>query len=91
MNPLRFEVLFIFAASLVSALSAPSRTDPQDYGVDITFPMHHSIEGDTHYARRYRKLMQGCYDTWSQEDCDRFEDFRMEMAREQPPTQHNYT
>ena len=31
-----------------------------DYGVDVSFPIHHLIEEDSIFKERYENLMKGC-------------------------------
>lgn len=66
---------------------------PSEYGADVTFPIHHSIDRSkyAYYSDRYRKLMQGCYNKYSVPECDSYEHDRLEMNLNQPPVQHNYT
>lgn len=64
---------------------------PTDYGVDVSFPIHGYIKKDTIFKRRYEASMAGCYAKYSQRECDGNERARIEMNREQPKTQHNYT
>ena len=65
-------------------------TDPSDYGVDVSFPIQHTIK-NTHFATRYDKLMKGCYDKFSRGECEANERARIAMNLRQPATQHNYT
>ena len=65
--------------------------DVYDYGVDTSFPIHHRTKAGTHFGNRYRSLMKGCYDTFSQRECDVNEDARIEMNLQQPKNQYNYT
>jgi len=90
--------LLVFA-NTVSSLLWGSKTadkttsfDPNNYGVDVTSPIHHGIDKSTIFGQRYVKLMNGCY-TWSDSkiECDASEDDRMQMNREQPAAQINYT
>ncbi len=74
--------------------------DPNDYGVDVSFPMHH-YNGEkqlrsknpmkAYFAKRYQEHVQGCYDTFSFRECDANERARIEMSLQQPSTQYNYT
>ena len=77
----------------------PNR-DPNDYGVDTSFPIHHNIMGQNakskdpikrHFARQYEEHINGCYDMYSFRECDANERARFEMGLDQPKTQHNYT
>lgn len=71
--------------------SAP--TDPNDYGVDISFPIHHYIDKSKSPIghKRYADMMRGCYTKFSPRECDATERARMEMNKDQPSSQHNYT
>ena len=66
-------------------------TDPFDYGVDVTFPIHHYLDSNSYFGKRYAKLMEGCYKLYSKRECDATEKARLEMNFDQPRTQHNYT
>jgi prolyl 4-hydroxylase len=77
-----------------------ANTDPNDYGVDTSFPMHHFNGGKqlksknpmkAYFAQRYADHIQGCYDKYSFRECDANERARIEMALTQPAHQHNYT
>ena len=65
----------------------------EDYGVDVSFPIHYSTfrEPDNVHAQRYRKTMDGCYKAFGRHECDATERARIDMNRNQPRTQHNYT
>lgn len=74
--------------------------DPNDYGVDMSFPQHHyngarqakSVNPmKAYFAKRYERHMQGCYDKYSFRECDANERARLEMSLDQPSHQHNYT
>jgi prolyl 4-hydroxylase len=73
--------------------------DPSDYGVDVSFPIHHYSSKRTGYSNplkgyfmaRYERHMKGCYDKFSFRECDANERARLEMSLEQPATQYNYT
>ncbi len=70
-------------------LEAPSY--PADYGVDHSFPIHNYQKSNTIFKARYEAAMAGCYAKFSRGQCDANERARMEMNRDQPATQHNYT
>lgn len=66
---------------------------PSEYGVDVSFPIHHNINRHhfaQHYAR-YEQLLRGCYDRYGRDPCDATERARMAMNLQQPRMQHNYT
>jgi hypothetical protein len=90
---------FLFLVRIVIVLfwvrpvesNLPNPKDPYDYGVDVSFPIHHYIQENTHFKHQYEKFISGCYKMWSKEECDKEERFRLEMSREQPAAEHNYT
>ena len=63
------------------------------YGVDVSFPIHHYLDKSKSpfFAKRYSDMMKGCYTKYSQRECDATERARLEMNKNQPATQHNYT
>ena len=63
------------------------------YGVDISFPIHHPIDGNIspYWKKAYDDHMAGCYKFYSKRECDATERARMEMSKSQPATQVNYT
>ncbi|KAJ1441573.1 hypothetical protein B484DRAFT_304358, partial [Ochromonadaceae sp. CCMP2298] len=67
--------------------------EPADYGVDVSFPIHYYLDAKKAPVGklRYEKMMQGCYDIYSKRECDATERARLQMNRDQPPHQHNYT
>lgn len=73
--------------------------DPNDYGVDTSFPMHHPIKSNLKsvnpvkrmFAERYEEHINGCYKKFSFRECDANERARLEMSLDQPAHQHNYT
>ena len=73
--------------------TAESRHD--QYGVDVSFPIHHSVakfqDTNSVHAQRYRKTMEGCYKAYSKGECDATERARIDMCMTQPRSQHNYT
>jgi hypothetical protein len=69
----------------------PVASDPHDYGVDHSFPIHRYIKGKSVFKTRYDESMKGCYAAFSKSECDANERARMEMNLAQPATEHNYT
>jgi len=65
----------------------------EGYGVDISFPIHHYIDGKKSpwWKQRYEKSMEGCYELYSQRECDATERARLDMSKRQPAQQPNYT
>ena len=75
-----------------------SKDDPMlEYGVDVSYPIHHALNAKSEnpqirrFAERYDKMIKGCYEKYSFRECDANERARLEMSREQPATQVNYT
>eukprot|EP01038_Epipyxis_sp_PR26KG_P009289 gene9289-12516_t len=64
-----------------------------DYGVDVTSPIHHPYEKDvdTHFKRIYDNNMEGCFQLYSKRECEDVENTRIAMNVDQPRSQHNYT
>lgn len=65
--------------------------DGDNYGVDVTFPIHHKLNPNSEYGQKYAKMMQGCYDAYTKRECDMVEEQRIDMSLLQPSSQHNYT
>jgi len=86
-----------------SVVSVPSTSieSPVEYGVDVSFPIHSlSINEDVSKdvlsplgdrQAFYDSFMQSCFDIFDQEACQRSEERRIAMNREQPPKMSNYT
>jgi hypothetical protein len=73
------------------AVSTTAELYPTEYGVDHSFPIHHYQSANTIFKKRYEQSMAGCYKQSSRAQCDGTELARLEMNRNQPATQHNYT
>jgi hypothetical protein len=87
-------ILNLVGASLWSTSSSETKEvikDPSDYGVDVTFPVHHYLKEDNFFKRRYDGWMEGCYKEYSKRECDATERARLEMSMEQTASQYNYT
>jgi len=92
-------ILDVFSGS--SSSSRDDATDPNDpldeYGVDVTFPIHHYLNVNSKhatkrlFAERYRDYMKGCIDAYSKRECEGNERARVDMNFNQPRSQHNYT
>ena len=67
-----------------------NKSDPYDYGVDVSYPIHH-FQKKSFFRDQYEKTMAGCYAKYSKRQCDANDLARMEMTRDQPRSQHNYT
>lgn len=74
-----------------SAASAAADLYPTEYGVDHSFPIHYYQTKNNVHKKRYEASMAGCYKQASRSLCDGNERARMEMNRQQPAQQHNYT
>lgn len=71
----------------------PVNVNSSDYGVDISFPIHHYIDKkrSPHGFQRYADMIKGCYEKFSRRECDATERARIEMNLQQPKAEHNYT
>lgn len=63
----------------------------EHYGVDVSFPIHGMLPHKAWQAQRYDRMMQDCYNAYSEQECSRVEMQRIEQNLEQARTQHNYT
>jgi hypothetical protein len=68
-----------------------SELKDEHYGVDVSFPIHHSIDKKSYFGQKYSEYIQGCYDKYSKRECDANDRARMDMNYDQPRSQHNYT
>lgn len=66
-------------------------TPPENYGVDVTFPIHHPLKKDSIFKRRYDNWIAGCAKAGSRVECEATERARLEMSLSQPKIHHNYT
>ena len=56
----------------------PTEENPHDYGVDVSFPIHHELKPNLNsanpikrmFARRYQEHIEGCYKKYSFRECD---------------------
>ena len=64
---------------------------PKDYGVDVSYPIHHVLTKKSFFGDRYDKMINQCYSKYSLRECDGNERARIAMNLEQPATQQNYT
>lgn len=62
-----------------------------NYGVDVSFPIHHWLHPTAPHRKRYDEMINGCYKKYSERECVATERARLAMSKDQPPTQHNYT
>jgi hypothetical protein len=81
----------VIIAFLLSTEGVIAKSEQEHYGVDITFPVHHYIQKDSHFKRRYERWMQGCYDAFTKRECDATERARLEMSMTQTAENLNYT
>ena len=65
--------------------------DGDNYGVDVTTPIHHYLNENSHYGKVYNDFMEGCYTKYSKRECDMTEEQRIAMNLNQPKMQFNYT
>ncbi|RYH23191.1 hypothetical protein EON65_18150 [archaeon] len=89
------QILIVIVTFAVVSLagSVDMTSDPPEYGVDCSYPIHYGINKQAcpYFYDQYNKMMQGCYKLYSKSECEQNERERMNMSREQPATQHNYT
>lgn len=88
--------LLVFVASVGTVSSTDAvdfTTDPPQYGVDCSYPIHYGIDPKKcpAFHDAYERMIEGCYKLYNKRDCQRNEQDRLRMNLEQPPTQHNYT
>ena len=83
----------VIVTIFLAATAKRSEKDPNDYGVDHSFPIHHDLnKNDAPVGyERYQDMMKTCYKAFSQRECDATERARLAMNRNQPRSQHNYT
>ena len=62
-----------------------------EYGVDVSYPIHHGLIEGTWQWKRWHASMDGCAKKYSQRSCESNERSRMQLNRVQPPLQVNYT
>ncbi len=88
-----FVALLLSVVSVVVFCKVDLTSDPPEYGVDCSYPIHYGINKKEcpYFYDQYNKAMQGCYKLYSRRECDGNERDRLRMNIEQPPTQHNYT
>lgn len=65
--------------------------DGDNYGVDVTTPIHHYLDENSQYGKIYNDFMEGCYAKYSRRECDMTEEQRIAMNLNQPRMQYNYT
>lgn len=63
----------------------------REYGVDISFPVHHSVDPKSHFGKRHADMIRGCSSAFSQALCHKSELYRMSRNRAIPSLQTNYT
>lgn len=71
----------------------PDEEDQKDveYGVDVSYPIHHGLEPGTFQWERWHREMNLCARRYSKGSCEANERSRMQLNRVQPPLQVNYT
>ena len=100
----KIAVVGIVAVLLAVSLSS-AHADEDNYGVDASFPIHHSFVGDSpslsttlkHFGPdkidMYQNYIAGCKEKYdvSPSQCDWNDEERLRLNREQPPEMTNYT
>jgi hypothetical protein len=92
--PLCILLVYLNLSKSFSLFGSSKQKDfPTKYGVDVSFPIHHYIDASRFplYASHYQDFIEGCYKYGSKRECDSTEFGRLEMNKEQPANQHNYT
>jgi len=91
-------LLFLFlllpspsSGSWLRGLVWGSSKEPNDYGVDVTYPIHRFLQSDSYYGKKYQELITGCWLRFTKKECDKTERDRMDRNYDQPQSQHNYT
>ena len=83
------------AALLFTALSYYAAGDDGEYGVDVSWPMHHQEWTPLNQERKeaYDEFMEGCREAYGAKGhlCDVNEEDRIEMTLRQPQSMVNYT
>lgn len=82
--------LFVCTA-IIDFIAAQDGVTMGDYGVDVSYPIHHGIDKNSYFGKRYHDYMEGCYRWSGKASCDATERARLEMNRDQPRLQHNYS
>jgi prolyl 4-hydroxylase len=88
---LLFIISFVLARFVCGKVNLAS--DPAEYGVDCSYPIHYGINKQEcpFFWQRYHDMMKKCAAMYSQAECENNERDRMRMNLEQPKGQHNYT
>lgn len=86
-------VIVTFLCSCDATRNVDLASDPPQYGVDCSYPIHYGIDRKAcpYFYDQYQKLMQGCYKLYSRAECDANEKSRLQMNLDQARAQHNYT
>lgn len=82
---------FSFLGSSDEKSYIENSTPPKNYGVDVTFPIHHPLTKDSIFKRRYDDWITGCANAGSRVECEATERARLEQSISQPKMHHNYT
>eukprot|EP01036_Dinobryon_divergens_P025323 gene25323-33854_t len=87
------QALLLIVSSIPYVLSFQVSANLSEYGVDVSYPIHHFLDEKVspYFKKRYESLMEGCYKLYSKRECDATERARLEMNLAQPKTEHNYT
>ena len=76
-----FLLLFVFPTFIYSGWFS-SEKEPEEGGVDLSFPQHHYLDKNTWGGKRYDDFMQGCYKRYAK---------KMEENGELELQQNNHT
>ena len=85
-----FLLLFVFPTFIYSGWFS-SEKEPEEGGVDLSFPQHHYLDKNTWGGKSYDDFMQGCYKRYAKNQCDATEIARINQNFHQPRGEHNYT
>ena len=94
---MRARAVLLLCVAIARAHDIDGQPDEEDakaemqYGVDISYPIHHGLESGTFQWDRWHTSMEHCAKKYSKGSCDANERSRMQLNRVQPPLQKNYT
>jgi hypothetical protein len=83
-----FAAQFVFSEQVEEG-ELSKQQQQQHYGTEVSWPMQR--RGDFAESTQYRNYMQGCYDAYNQELCERSEAERIAINLAQPAVQRNFT
>jgi hypothetical protein len=70
-------VCCLFSFSLFADEERFEEEFSEDYGVDITAPIHHYLNPKSYFGKRYDKMIGGCFSKFSKKECKGNEDARL--------------